>query len=320
MKLTDAIDGFSYHLSSNGKSPSTIRLYTTYLKKLDDFLIHPELEKITRADIMRYYGHMRSDYIPFRLSGDSKPLAAGTIQNIWISIRSFYNWAEQELHIPRVDGSIEKPEFDYPEIAPFSQADIRALLKASEYNRATTPGNRMAFRAKRHTRVRDQAIIILLLDTGIRVSEAARLHIKDVNFKNAEIFLEPFGSGRKTKSRHIPIGNTCRKFLWSYISNRGDTGPNDSLLITRDGSPMDRDSIRHVLSEIASKAGVTHCHPHRFRHTFAIEFLRNGGDVFSLQKILGHSTLEMVNTYLQLASSDVAAAHRRASPADNLKL
>ena len=320
MKLTDAIQGFTYHLTSNGKSPSTIRLYTTYLNKLDDYLQRPDLESITSADIVRYYGHMRSDYIPFRLSGDSKPLADGTIQNIWIAIRSFYNWAEKELHITRVDGSIEKPKFDYPEISPFSQEEIRALLKACETNRSTVPANRSAFTAKRPTKARDQAIIMFLLDTGVRVSEAARLCIKDVNFKNSEIFLEPFGSARKTKSRHIPIGNTCKKYLWTYFAGRGDPAPGDRVFVTRDGTPMDRNSIRHVLSEIADRASVPHCHPHRFRHTFAIEFLRNGGDVFSLKNILGHSTLDMVNTYLQLASSDVAAAHRRASPADNMKL
>jgi integrase/recombinase XerD len=83
---------------------------------------------------------------------------------------------------------------------------------------------------------------------------------------------------------------------------------------------LNASTIRQVLTELGEKAGVDNCHPHRLRHTFAVEYLRNGGDVFTLQMILGHASLEMVRTYAKLAAMDLKNAHQRASPADKWRL
>ena len=95
---------------------------------------------------------------------------------------------------------------------------------------------------------------------------------------------------------------------------------NDPLFITVTGRPMDRNIIRQLLGRIGENAGVANVHPHRFRHTFAIEFLRSGGNIFVLQRLLGHATLTMVTNYLDIADSDDKNAHRNASPADRWSL
>ena len=75
-----------------------------------------------------------------------------------------------------------------------------------------------------------------------------------------------------------------------------------------------------MLKNIGAKVGVADCHPHRFRHTFAINFLRNGGNVYELQMALGHTTLEMVRTYLALAETDLQRAHEEGQPSDEMAL
>ncbi len=93
-----------------------------------------------------------------------------------------------------------------------------------------------------------------------------------------------------------------------------------ALLTMPSGRPYHRKALYKLVRRLGEKAGVPHCHPHRFRHTFAVNFLRNGGNVYALQMALGHTTLEMVEAYLKLAQADLEAAHRQASPAANWRL
>ncbi len=161
---------------------------------------------------------------------------------------------------------------------------------------------------------------MLLLDTGIRASELCRLTVKDLDLQSGTITVRPFMSGIKSRPRIIPIGNVAKKALWRYLTTRNTEYKGDELFFSREGHPLDRDSLRKLLVRLGERAGVPNVHPHRFRHTFAIQYLRNGGDVFTLQRILGHTTLSMVQHYLALADADTQSAHRRASPVDNWRL
>jgi integrase/recombinase XerD len=174
---------------------------------------------------------------------------------------------------------------------------------------------------KRSTAERDTALIILLLDTGVRSGEASRLNIQDVDLEGGEIYIAPYGSSqRKTKSRAIPLGKSARRALWRYLATRPEVRKEESLFQTTGNRRMTNNAILLLLKDLGDKAGVKNCHPHRLRHTFAVEYLRNDGDIFTQQMILGHSTLDMVRNYLQLAKTDAKNAHRRASPADRWKL
>ena len=116
----------------------------------------------------------------------------------------------------------------------------------------------------------------------------------------------------------VYLGKAARRTLWRYLAEREDHVDADApLFLGQLSRRLRRDTLRQLLRDLGRRAGVKNCHPHRFRHTFAVTYLWSGGDVFTLQAILGHSTLEMVQHYARLAQLDVEKAHWKASPADN---
>jgi len=111
--------------------------------------------------------------------------------------------------------------------------------------------------------------------------------------------------------------------VWRYLASRADHLPTDPLFVIDEAinEPMNRYSVHKLIKRLGKRAGVVpDAHPHRFRHTFAINFLRNEGDVFSLKALLGHESLKTVQQYLAIAQVDTERAHQRASPVDNWKL
>ncbi len=162
---------------------------------------------------------------------------------------------------------------------------------------------------------RDKAILLFLLDTGCRVSEVSDCKRGDVDFATGRVKV----CGKGVKERFVYLGQVARKVVWRYVNgHRPEPLPNqDYLFLSHDGHKMKRSGLASLLKRLGRLAGVENVHPHRFRHTAAVEFLRNGGDIFTLQRMLGHSSLEMVRQYLALVDEDLATAHRRASPADN---
>lgn len=158
-----------------------------------------------------------------------------------------------------------------------------------------------------------------MLDTGLRLSEVANLKISDTYLDQCYVKL----MGRGAKERIVPIGGVAQKALLRYIHHfrpDGLGGNGDRVFLSVDGRPLSGNAIRLILSRLALRSGVKRLHPHLCRHTFATNYLINGGDVFSLQQILGHTTLEMVRGYVTLVSAQVRVQHRKFLPMDRMNL
>ncbi len=125
--------------------------------------------------------------------------------------------------------------------------------------------------------------------------------------------------GKGSKERVVPIGKYIQMTLWTHIDKvrPEPIRPNcNNLFLTQDGKPITVNTIKLLFSRLAKTSGVERLHAHLCRHTFAINYLMNGGDIFSLREILGHTTLDMVNHYLHFTSSQITAQHQKYSPMD----
>jgi len=249
----------------------------------------------------RYSGH------PLTPERD-QPLSTYTVNCYARSLRVFFSWLFSEGII--ATHPFEKVRIPRPTrkiITTFSTAQLQALI--SVINLSTPVGQR------------NLAMLLLMLDSGMRVSELCGIELGDLRLE--EGIVKVLGKGNK--ERLIPIGRQVQKMLWHYINRfrPEPVRPQCTLLfLTDQGYPLHRERVGEVFTRYGILAGIqgVRCSPHTFRHTSAVSFLRNGGDVFSLQRLLGHSSLEMTRRYSEMADIDVQKAHRRASPVDNLDM
>ncbi len=199
-------------------------------------------------------------------------------------LRALLNWTNREgLLDDKPLTNVPTPRIPECHIEPFSADQQQQLLDGAR---------------RRGSPERDVAVIKLLLDSGIRVSELCGLNIGHLDEEDAK-YLNDLRPGHE---RDDPL----------FVSEGGNTV--DERL-TRSG-------VWHIVAKAARAAGIqgVRASPHTLRHTFAITFLRNGGSVLALQELLGHEDLETVRIYIKLAACDLQQAHRAASPVDRLKL
>lgn len=321
LTLSQAIDGYMLDARAQRLSADTIRNYTLTFRRFSEWIGGDiALASITPAQVAEFLASLASPQTA--IGGVAQRPAQGlskkTTLNYHGALGALWTWAVREGYASsHVVHAVPRPRPEKRTVTPFSESDVKAILAVCDRTRAySRPGKRLCDNERR-TALRDRAVVLLLVDTGMRSGELAGLKVRDLDMKNNRLTV--FGKG--TKERMLPYSPTTAKAIWRYMqSERGDHGPRDPLFVTVDGEPLNREALLQLVNRLGERAGVSDCHPHRFRHTFAVTFLRNGGNAYELQALLGHTTLEMVKQYLSLAQTDVETAHRRASPVENWRL
>lgn len=294
----DCLSAFIDDLKLKNRSDYTIEYYNNELRHFARILekqgISTRLNKITAENI-------KNDYIKYRLNKDG--VRHTTINTSLRALRAFFNWAEGKYTKHNPMREIEITKAKHREVETFSREQIYDLLSQPD--------------PKLFVGLRDLTIMVLMLDTGIRVRELCDIKVGDIRWEDNQILIH----GKSGEDRFVPIGAETKQLLTKYVRARGYSVV-DWLFITVDDKKMSRDSVRRRIEKYGRMAGIKNvrCSPHTFRHTFAKHAVQNGANVFELQKILGHKTLEMSRVYVNLFSTDILRAHRRFSPINNLNL
>lgn len=226
----------------------------------------------------------------------------GGVHAAFRALRAFLLWFEEETEPDGWKNPIRKvkaPRVPTEPLAPVELDTVKALL-------ATCTGN--AF-----TALRDRALLLFLLDTGARAGEVCALNLSDIDLMAGSVLIRQ-GKGRKPRT--VYMGQKTRRALRAYLKARADNNP--ALWVTDDSGRLSYWALNLILVRRAKLAKVEKPGLHDFRRAFALNFLRNNpGEIYSLQKLMGHADLQVLRRYLAQTDQDIQAAHRRGSPVDN---
>ena len=223
------------------------------------------------------------------------------------SLRAFLLWYEDEVEPEGWRNPISKvkaPRVPMEPLEPVAFETVTAMIKACP--RDTFTGDR------------DAAILLCLLDTGARASEFLSINLEDINQARGDVFIR---QGKGSKPRTVYIGKQSKRALRRYLKHRKDNSPALWVTHPRFGSErLGYDGLRGVMTRRADSANVEVPSLHDFRRAFALSMLRNGTDIFTLAKLMGHEGITVLQRYLKQTDQDTEEAHRRAGPVDNADL
>ena len=309
--INKLITHFEMSNLADGKSESTIIWYRDilklFLRYLKDNMRTNSIEGFNIENARNYVLYLRSRHKFGRYTNThvQSGLSPQTVRGHIRGIKAFSSWLYREQYTTENRlRNLKIPKAPVKFIEPLTDQDISQIT--SSINHGSPTGSR------------NHAIFVTALDNGLRASEIAGIKIEQLDLKGG--YAKVMGKG--AKERIVPIGDFVKMTLWNYI-DKARPEPTivscDNLFLSSTGRPITANTIKLVFSRLAKSSGIERLHAHLCRHTFAINYLLNGGDIFSLREILGHTTLEMVNHYLHFTRSQLTAQHHKYSPMDKLQ-
>lgn len=270
--------------------------------------------EIDAPDISAWFASMRK--IP---TSRGRVRSERTIQTYARSARAFFHWLEcREVLERNPFDRVVFPKVGKPLIRTISPEEFERLLLAC------TPPNEAGSIAT-HAAVRNRAILWVLLDTGIRVSELCGLRLSDFDRKHGVFTVK----GKGSKEHRIALGQNCQRNLLYYLDRHrpsneelaewGSAGE-DHLFLSETRLPLTKNGVTLLFARLKKRSGIAdkRVSPHILRHTFAIRYLKAGNDPFSLQELLGHEDMATVKLYMRMNDDDIQEQKRKFSPGDHL--
>lgn len=308
LSLSMSIEHYLDDLRLLNRRPKTINGYRKHLSPFLRWCAEHQITTFSELTVRSLKTYIRYLQTKSRWSettrGDAQQLSAGAVYNVVADIRHFLSWAlRQNIAADLIPSllAIATPKRDEYLPVPFTDAELTILFTS--------------FSSEDPYALRDKLIFLLFLDTGMRQGEVANLRIDHIDMEAREILI-PVTKNRRW--RRIGVGlETIRqlryylKFIRPQCAEQGES----HVFVSATGKPMNEHFYQYLCRRYAGKLGI-HIHSHRFRHTFAVNMLKSGVDIRTLQQLLGHSDIRITSRYLQLSQADLVASHHQHSLGD----
>ena len=307
-KIIELIDDFQLEQKIGGRKKHYIELCTYKLNRWKDFMNSEyqidEVEEVKPIHIKKYIQLCQN-------SGLEKNI---TINGSIATLRVFFQYLVDEEYLDEFENPIRRIKNlkeDKTVIVTFNDDEVKRILND--------------VKEETYSNLRDKLILILLFDSGIRVSELCDIKVNDVARKHILIH------GKGSKQRLVYISNIMRRYMRKYEKAKQERFKNkcadeieDTYFLDQSAMRLSRSRINKILKEHCTNVGIrseVRCSPHDCRHYFAQKQLRNGIDVYSLSRLLGHFDTQLTSKYLRgLEQEDTLKIGRLHSPLNNLDI
>lgn len=290
---TLAVDLFLTAKQAAGISARTLEVYRLALARFTSWLQDHgvTLEALTPDDVRRYMAALQA-----------QPYTSSTIHGLLRPVKTWLRYLYADGVLPTdIMARVTMPRLAKPILPAFTAEHVRALLDVCGDSADSE---------------RDTALVLTLLDTGVRAAELCALTVGDFDTRTGALQVR---RGKGGKGRTVYVGARARRALLRYLLTRATDAPSAPLFPSlTTGRALTPNALLLLCRRLGARADVPHCHPHTFRRTCALESLRAGMDLIRLARLLGHSDLQTVKQYLALVESDLQAAHAEHGPVDRL--
>ncbi len=297
MTLETVYNEFVITQKLKGNSEKTISYYKSCISPFIQYFGKDfDISLLSVSNVREYSLHLKD-----------RNISSNSFKTYLKGIKAFLTWIYTEEYITvNLGEKLKLPKAQRKTIDTLTKNEIEFLFKS--------------FDTKNYLGLRNYCICALMLDSGLRKSEVVALKISDIHIVEGYILV----NGKGNKQRIVPIGYNSQKHLIKYIAQRPANINTDSLFLTKDFKGITGCVIARLFKTLQTqKVGqgflTSRIHAHLLRHTFATMYLENGGNIYALQQILGHTSLEMVKKYVHLTQAKTVVNFKNYSPLDNLK-
>lgn len=273
LNVSIAIEKFIKYKKSMACAKDTIIYYKRNLDIFHLYFGERDVSEISDETFLEFQHWVLQNYSIKKVS----------VQTYARAVKTFFRWLDSQKIIKIDLSKIELIKAEKTMVYPLTNDELITVINY--------------FNENDELELRNKIIIMLMADCGLRRGEIPRLKKADVNYANRTLVV----NGKGGKVRLVPFGVNFQCFLNRYLSLTEDN-KNEFIFITNDGRPITENTIKMFVTKLKKNTGIQRIHPHLLRHTYATNFLLDGGDIETLRILMGHEDITTTQKYVHIAA------------------